>query len=212
MTIFIESANPMKEFPIIPVTARAKSIRRPVFGIGINDADYHVYPAINGNQIGCPYYIKWVSILTRCYNKKYQEKQPTYIGCTVISEWLTFSNFRKWMTSQDWEGKQLDKDFIVKGNKIYGPKLCLFIPSSLNLLLVNSAKRRGPYPLGVSFLKKENKFQASISINSKLKSLGWFTTAEEAHDAYVKAKNAEIRRQSEMYPQWSKYILGHLIQ
>ena len=40
---------------------------------------------------------------------------------------------------------------------------------------------------GVSFHKKSNKFCAKICLNGNRKSLGYFQTAEQAHQAYVKA-------------------------
>jgi hypothetical protein len=41
---------------------------------------------------------------------------------------------------------------------------------------------------GYSFNKQNNKYQAYIKINSKLKHLGCYDTAEEAREAYLKAK------------------------
>jgi len=42
--------------------------------------------------------------------------------------------------------------------------------------------------VGVCFNKYHNKFQAQIAANGKIKYLGYFNTAEEAHEAYLKAK------------------------
>jgi len=42
--------------------------------------------------------------------------------------------------------------------------------------------------LGVCFRKRENKFQSYICINGKNRSLGYFNTAIEAHNVYLKAK------------------------
>lgn len=76
-----------------------------VYGVGINDADYPTTQRekVNGEwkiTWRCLYYDRWVSMLTRCYSSKCHEKQPTYKGCSVCDEWLTFSNFRKWMEQQ----------------------------------------------------------------------------------------------------------------
>lgn len=43
-------------------------------------------------------------------------------------------------------------------------------------------------PLGVTFNKKERVFAAAIRINGKSTPLGRFSTAEEAHNAYLSAK------------------------
>lgn len=40
---------------------------------------------------------------------------------------------------------------------------------------------------GVSWAKKENKWQAQISFNGKVKYLGYFATAEDAYESYCKA-------------------------
>ena len=101
-----------------------------VYGVGINDAEYsvHEYKKINGRRKTvwrCPYYNRWIDILKRCYSKGFHSKNPTYKGCTVSEEWLIFSNFRDWMIKQNWEGKQLDKDLLFEGNKIYNPETCV---------------------------------------------------------------------------------------
>ena len=82
---------------------------KKVYGVGINDADYTIKPTIENNRSKCMYYEKWIKMLQRCYSKSYQEKHPSYKGCSVCEEWLTFSNFKAWMETQDWKGKSLDK-------------------------------------------------------------------------------------------------------
>ena len=37
-------------------------------------------------------YKSWKSMLQRCYDSKYHERQPTYIDCEVCNEWLCFQN------------------------------------------------------------------------------------------------------------------------
>ena len=94
--------------------------KKLVFGVGINDADYVIDKRINASLPGerrsqkvlwaCPYYSRWKDVLSRCYAAYHLLKRPNYFDCTVCEEWLLFSNFKKWMEQQDWEGKQLDKD------------------------------------------------------------------------------------------------------
>jgi len=127
-----------------------------------------------------------------CYGKIFLLNNPTYIGCTVYPEWLTFSNFRKWMVKQDWQGKELDKDIIKQGNKVYAPEYCSFISPALNSLLTGSSASRGPLPLGVYWNKKDNAYIAKLNISGKSKHLGNFKTVEEAKSTYDKAKYAEI--------------------
>ena len=115
-----------------------------VYGVGTNDAGYaiQVMESVRGANGKpkqriiwfCPFYRRWVHMLERCYSERYQEKKPTYIGCTVCEEWLRFSNFKSWMETQDWEGKHLDKDLLVEGNKIYSPDTCILVYLSQMLL------------------------------------------------------------------------------
>lgn len=169
-------------------------MRKPICGVGINDADYVVKPKINGKQIWCPIYKIWKNMLERCYDKKRHAKNPTYIGSTVSESWLTFSNFKKWMESQDYLGKELDKDIIVPNNKHYSPETCVFVTSEINLLLTDCGATRGKYPIGVSFSKGNNKYVAQCSVNSKHKNLGYYNTPEEASQVYNKFKVNHIRK------------------
>lgn len=164
--------------------------RSLTFGVGINDADYDVNPTILGEQVNCPYHARWRNMLNRCYNKKYHEKQPTYIGCTVCEEWLTFSNFKAWMEKQDWVGKELDKDILVEGNKEYSPENCLFVSSDTNKLLTDRANDRGDCLLGVTLHKRDRKFQARCS-NGKGRQiqLGYFDDEISAHLAWKAYKH-----------------------
>ena len=161
-----------------------------IYGAGINDSFDIVF---NGNKETDKKYVKWHSMLKRCYSDKFHAEHPAYIGCTVHKDWLSFSLFESWMNDQDWEGKELDKDILVYGNRLYSPDTCIFVSKKLNLLLGNHKKRRGEYPQGVSFQKDRNKFIAQISINKKQKSLGRFDTPEKAASAYNIAKSNHIR-------------------
>tara|TARA_R110000824_G_scaffold297393_1_gene485595 strand:+ start:704 stop:1270 length:567 start_codon:yes stop_codon:yes gene_type:complete len=157
-----------------------------VFGVGINDADYKTHPTIDGKQVVCPFYRRWCDMLRRGYSEKFQERCPTYKGCSVAEEWLTFSNFRKWMVEQDWKGNDLDKDLLVEGNKTYSPETCVFICGELNKLLTDSAASRGELPIGVT--ENKDKYEARVKKNGIKVYLGTFKTPEEAHAAWKKAK------------------------
>ena len=169
-----------------------------LFGVGINDADYVVkiqedLDKIDGKrrrvQIWCcPFYTKWKQMLTRCYSKNYQERRSRYVDCFVCEDWLRFSNFKSWMETQDWEGKELDKDLLVRDNKTYSPETCVFVSRQVNQFLVESNSVRGEYPIGVSWHKDVKKFRASISTKGQRKQIGYFNTIEEAHKAWLEAK------------------------
>ena len=159
------------------------------YGVGINDSDYAVTSTING-KLKCIAYTKWRLMLRRCYDESYQLKQPTYKGCTVVPELHRFSNFKAWHDQQNYtEGLQLDKDIIYPGNKVYGPDKCVYVPSELNNFL---SRKRNKYLAGVfkhpNTGKQVKIFQSKVLINGKRTSLGYYHTAEEAHEVYVQAK------------------------
>lgn len=168
---------------------------KKIYGVGINDAGYTVQRdvVVDGKkklEWRCPYYRTWKDMLKRCYSGSFQNKCPTYIGCTVTEEWKTFSNFKAWMEKQDWEGKQLDKDLLVNGNAEYSPSTCTFIPKAVNMFLTDSGAARGDLPIGVSRLKGKYMARCSNPFSKKDEYLGLFSCPQEAHLAW-KAKKAE---------------------
>lgn len=194
-----------------------KSPRRLVCGVGINDADYVVRKCrtetIGGKRVYqklwyCPFYNTWVEMLRRSFSSKEKARHPTYKNVTCCKEWLLFSNFKRWMETQDWEGNQLDKDILFPCNDIYSPVTCIFVPGWVNSSLLDSAKSRGDQPLGVSLMGcvkdcRVKKFKAECCnlSNKGRKYLGVYATGQEAHRAYQieKAKIFE-----EVVSKWAK--------
>lgn len=162
---------------------------RTVEGVGINDADY---PVDKGK---CPYYQVWLSMLQRCYSERCQKKWPNYIGCSVASEWHLFSSFKTWMKTQNWEGKVLDKDIKVPGNKVYGPNNCLFVTQTINTLLNTQINQRGSLPIGV--VRHNDKFKVTLKKNKKTVHGGVFNTVQEAAEAYRQLKADWIRKHAD---------------
>lgn len=141
-----------------------------------NDANYDVK--------GCPFYSRWVGMLKRCYSEDSLRRDPCYQGVKVCEEWKnSFLSFRQWMEAQEWEGNQLDKDLKGDGT-LYSPETCLFIPSWVNALFPKEGESN--LPLGVSM--DHGRYRATISTYNQQKFLGNYSTAEEAHSAYVHEK------------------------
>lgn len=179
-----------------------------IYGVGINDADYTLkireeLPKVNGKRKQkliwqCPFYLRWVHMLRRCYCQKYLKEHQTYQGCSVCEEWLTFSNFKKWMEQQNWEGKQLDKDILGNG-KLYSPETCCFIDQATNKFLTDNKARRGKYKVGVTFHKRDQVFVAQGCCynykDGKYKNnhLGYFDSEEDAHMAWLLFKLKQSR-------------------
>jgi len=162
-----------------------------VYGIGINDADYCVATRQKGKQWLCPFYQTWRNMLCRCYCTARLTKRPSYENCTVAEEWYLFSNFRKWMETQPWEGRQLDKDFLTASH-VYSSDTCVFIPSWLNCLFWRSERKQRELPDGVT-RRVDGIYKAQIGSRQTCRHLGSFATPEAAHAAYVTAKTDYVR-------------------
>lgn len=130
-------------------------------------------------------------MLLRCYSEKHRHKSPSYADCYATPEWHRFSSFHAWAITQPWEGNELDKDLLVKGNKVYSPKFCIFISQRLNCFLTDHAAARGAWPIGVSLYCNGKKFLAHCSNpnTGKCEYLGGFLTPELAHEAWRAKKH-----------------------
>lgn len=172
-------------------------ISKSFYGVGINDINYKPNigsVTVNGKlrPVRCQVYDTWFDMIKRCYSEKHQQRNPSYIGCTVAPEWHLFSNFKAWMESQDWEGKQLDKDLIVPGNKIYSPETCVFLSTEINRLMSRGTASLGGGLIGCTKKANSTKFTAQCRdpIGGKRKHLGVFPTAEQAHEAWRQFKHS----------------------
>lgn len=167
-------------------------MKKLIYGKGINDVEQVTF---NGKLE--PEYVKWTSMLRRCYN----EKHPTYIGCSIDTNWLTYSRFKQDYISMIGCGLgwQLDKDLLIKGNKVYSKDNCVMLPSRINLLLINRKNDRGSYPVGVR-LHSCGKYEARCNIDaSRQKSLGLYSTPEEAFRVYKVFKESYIKQIANEY-------------
>jgi hypothetical protein len=176
----------------------ADSVRKSlVQKVGINDADYVTTYKVEGREVTCPFYRKWRNMLKRCYSRAYLDKRPTYEGCRVCLIWLRFSNFRDWMITQDWQGKDLDKDLLIRGNKIYSPSRCVFINSSTNKAIAESRSSKNKRGLlaGVRLNKNGGKYSSMVrkGIPSKNHYLGSYLTEKEAHNIWRLEKANNFR-------------------
>ena len=171
-----------------------------IYGVGfIGDIDKNI--DINA-------YDYWHSMLRRCYDetriKVDEGRNLAYQGCKVCDEWLNFSNFYKWYKDNYYEIDNeimcLDKDILIKGNKIYSPQTCIFAPQKINTLFCNSKKIRGNLPLGVTYDKRYNSYVARCNNgNKKTIYLGSRKTIEEAFMLYKIFKEKIIKDFADRY-------------
>ena len=147
-------------------------------------------------------YQTWVDMLKRVYVGK--KSRTSYLNVSVCEGWHNFQNFAEWCYSQEFfdvkdkNGKryEIDKDILVKGNKVYSPKTCCFVPSEINCLFIRNERFRGNLPIGVT--KSKGSFIARLSKGfGNRVYLGSFKTETEAFLAYKKAKEVYLKELAE---------------
>jgi hypothetical protein len=160
------------------------------------------------------FYSKWVNMLNRCYGDQ-TKNNISYVGCTVCEEWHNYQNFAKWCEENYYninnEQLELDKDLLVKGNKVYSPETCIFVPHNINSILNKCNTRRGSYPIGVHFDPRANKLKVQYTnqITNKRICIGVFELNEEveAFDCYKLCKESHIKEVVEKYKSKIPYKL-----
>ena len=180
---------------------KLKNKKSLVQGIGINDANYPTKIEKNGKLIWkCPFYGRWRAMLRRCYSPLCHKRQPTYIGCLVCPEWRYFSKFRLWMENQKWEGLELDKDLLVKGNQVYSPDTCCFIPGAINSIFCSGRKKTNNLPGGVRLISN-GKYKVEICIRPGKRYFKTLSTFKEAHIHALEKKIEAIEYGIISYPE-----------
>lgn len=156
----------------------------------------------NYGSLGKKSFSVWKEMLRRCYDAKFLENNETYIGCSVSEFFRYYDNFHQWCTKQvgfGREGFALDKDILIKGNKIYSEDVCVFVPQQINNCCIRSTNRRGEYPVGVSWSKQAQKFETYITRFGKRKNLGLFHTVQEAFLVRKEAKEKYMKELAEFW-------------
>lgn len=149
----------------------------------------------------------WHGVLQRCYDEKCHEKHPTYIDCKVSEEWHNFQNFAKWYEDNYYEieGQKmhLDKDILCKGNKIYSPETCIFVPERINILFTKRQNARGKSVIGTS--PKNGKYVVNCHLfnpktgKSKQERLGIYGTQEKGFEVYKYYKEKNIKEVADYF-------------
>ncbi len=184
-------------------TFKSGSIKNPyhpsVFGVGIIGDKYSVWE--NGKPT--KEYKTWKCVLKRCFDTKTKEQQPTYKDVLCCKEWLLYENFYEWLHSQsnfeEWYNGDkwaIDKDIIIKGNKVYSPETCCLVPQYINSLFTKCNSVRGDLPIGVCYREYDN---CSYYISSVRKKEGgslykYFKSLNEAFLFYKKHKEDIIQQ------------------
>ena len=164
-----------------------------VYGIGVVGTKY---PISEGGR-DTKEYTLWCNMLKRCYSDTYKKQRPTYEGCEVSENFKYYEYFYEWCQNQVGfgnEGWQLDKDLLVKGNKVYSENVCIFIPTEINSVLIKCTATRGEHLIGAHWCKTKKAFVARVNKSKKgSEYLGLFNTEIEAFNAYKQAKENYIK-------------------
>lgn len=131
-------------------------------------------------------YSTWKAMLQRCYDPKWQEKQPTYRGCTVTPVWHSFQTFAKWYQANNDYTKSLclDKDTLIPGNKEYSPDKCILVSHQENKEISSSKHYSFKSPDGevvkvfnLSKFARDNNLHATalsrVNLGKQSHHLGW---------------------------------------
>ena len=139
-------------------------------------------------------------MIARCYSERVQKLQPAYIGCSVDERWHNLQVFADFYINNQFYGLgyHLDKDLLIRGNRVYSPEACTLLPPEINSALASTPESVSGLPLGVN--KIDNGYVARLNKTGQGREyLGYYKTAEEAHNIYVKAKEAYIHSLAEKW-------------
>ena len=182
--------------PAIGKSGPRPELRSLCYGVGIND-------------VMIPYFTRtrtwrtWSGIIRRTNNRDpkwiNEQNKISYLGCTLDSRWYKLSAFKEWIEQwDDFQNKEVDKDILIPGNKIYGPDTCLMVRPSVNAWFKPTVV--GDLPRGVtwnSYWKKNGTgkpYRAQITpIGGKRTALGYYATIEEASAVFEKARKDQIK-------------------
>jgi hypothetical protein len=178
-------------FEEIKPSNRALHSRKPIYGMGINDAPFITNCKVGGKLYSHPAYVAWKNVLTRSFDQAYATRFPTYQGVKVCDEWLRFSNFLAWWKVHQKEGWQLDKDLLHRGNKVYSPETCIYIPNWINSFTLTGPKNTSTGRVGAFYCKNRRKYtsQCGHPISGEKIRLGYFDSEQEARYYWLKKKS-----------------------
>jgi len=169
----------------------------PVYKVGVMDIPNAVKRGPKPKS-----YNAWNGMLQRCYNEHIRSNLPTYSDCEVSDDFKYYSKFKEWSEKQigyDQDGWALDKDILVRGNKVYSAETCAFVPTEINCLIHTGKSYRGLLPQGVVLSSNKKRYRARVSMGGKYYDQGTFDTPEEAFMKYKEVKESHIKEVADKY-------------
>jgi hypothetical protein len=155
------------------------------------------YPCRVGGKV-TKEYSHWSAMLQRVYEP---DGVTAYEDVSVAECWRNFQGFAHWCQSQKGFSEgcfNLDKDLLKKGNRVYSPDHCCFIPYHVNTAITGMKCFNTSGETGV-YKSKTGMFCAEITMNGSKVHLGSFKTKEQASFAYKNAKESYVQSLAEVY-------------
>lgn len=193
-------------------TGGIKPLNQPtVYGVGFVGEGKYVPLSYKNKQDWQEYidervYFFWVKMLQRTYGED-KPSNKTYKDCTVCPEWFNFQNFAEWALGQPYlreDDACLDKDILVKGNRVYSPNTCCFLPNIVNIFINATYKKESGLPEGVNVIQPKTPnskvgYVARCHFLGKREYLGYFDCQIEAGEVYYKRKVEAAAALAEKY-------------
>ena len=129
------------------------------------------------------------------------KNNPNYEGCSVSENFKYYPFFKEWCEKQigfDVKGFALDKDILVKGNKVYSEDACVFVPQEINNILTYKKSTNKGLSASVA-LQKTGRYSVSFRKDRITQNLGRFDTPDEAFQAYKQVKESYIKEVAEKW-------------
>lgn len=170
----------------------------PVYKMGVMD----IPNELRRGQPNPREYSIWNGIRQRCYNENNRDKLMSYKGIKMSDNFKLYSYFKEWCNKQigfNEDGWQLDKDILVRSNKVYSAETCAFVPNEINCLIHTGKSYRGLLPQGVVLSSNKKRYRDRVSMGGKYYDQGTFDTPEEAFMKYKEVKESHIKEVADKY-------------
>lgn len=167
-----------------------------LYGVGYyGDGPYSA--TING--MNTKEYSVWSDMLQRVYDPRVQVKKPFYMGSTVDARWHNFQVFADWYSNNpfNYPDYQIDKDILIRGNKVYSPETCCLVPNVINTQFrdMSSYMVDNGLPVGVYPSANGKRYRA---IHGPVK-LGTHDTIERAREVYLNYRRRYLYELARQY-------------
>ena len=155
------------------------------------------------NRKGTKCYDAWRRMFDRCYKKELHDIESTYLDCEVDKIWWDYQNFAEWFYGHyidiPNQSIQVDKDWIVCGNKTYSPEYCELVPQIINSCIIGHDKIiNNDLPMGIT-MTSSGKYKPRVSQYGKRIHYGSYVALEDAMKIYMDQKILYIKELADKY-------------